>query len=199
MGPPEAGETLREAIALGADEVILLSDPAFEGSDTLATSYILGKAISRIGEFDIVICGRQTMDADTGQVAPQLAERLGIPFASYVSKIEEIKEGYIQLQRMVDEGYRVIEMPMPAAITVVKEINVPRLPPLRGLMMSKKAQIPVWNAQEFGIDMDKVGASGSPTRIMKYSYPEKASGGEMIEGDPESQVDQLLERLQKII
>ena len=199
MGPLQAEGVLREAVALGADEAILLNDPAFNGSDTLATSYILSKAIARIGEFEVVICGRQTMDSDTGQVAPQLAEQLGIPFVSYVSKIEEIKEGYMQVQRMVEEGHQVIEMPLPGVITVVKEINVPRLPPLRGLMLSKKAKIPNWSAQELGVDMDKVGLSGSPTRIIKLFHPQKAGGGEILQGDPESQVEQLVEKLQKII
>lgn len=195
MGPPQAEESLREAIALGADEAILLSDPAFNGSDTLATSYILSKAIAKLGEFDIIICGKQTMDSDTGQVAPQLAEQLRIPFASYVSKIEEIREGYLRVQRMVEEGHQVIEIPLPGAITVVKEINVPRLPPLRGLMNSKKAVIPIWNAQELDVDMDKVGLAGSPTQIIKLFFPQKASGGEIIPGDPQSQVEQLVEKL----
>ncbi|MFC1924580.1 electron transfer flavoprotein subunit beta/FixA family protein [Chloroflexota bacterium] len=199
MGPSRAEEALREAIALGADETVLLNDPVFDGSDTLATSYILSKAIIKVGEFDIIICGRQTIDSDTGHIAPQLAEQLGIPFISCVSKIEEIKEGYIYLQRMADEGHQRIEMPLPGAISVVKEINVPRLPPLRGLMNSKKAVIPIWNAQELGIDMEKAGLSGSPTQIIKLFFPPKASGGEIIQGDPESQVDKLVEKLQKII
>ena len=200
MGLPQAEATLREAIALGADEVILLSDPAFEGSDTLATSYILSKAITKLGEFDVIICGRQAMDGDTGQVGPQLAEQLGVPFVSYVSKIEEIREGCMQMQRMVEEGHQVIEMPLPGAITVVKEINVPRLPPLRGLMLSKKAEIPVWDAQELGVDVDKVGLSGSPTQVTRFStLQRRASSSELLQGSPESQVEQLVEKLQKII
>jgi electron transfer flavoprotein beta subunit len=197
MGPPQAAEALREAIALGVDEALLLSDPAFEGSDTLATSYILAKAISKLGQFDLIICGRQTMDSDTGQVAPQLAEQLRLPFVAYVSQIEEIKEEYMQVQRMVEEGHQVMEMPLPGVISVVKEINVPRLPSLRGLMKSKQAKIPVWTAQELGIDMNKVGLSGSPTRIIKLFHPQRARGGELLQGSPESQVEQLMERLRK--
>jgi len=199
MGPPQAEEALREATALGVDEVILLSDPAFDGSDTWATSYILAKAINKLGEFDIVICGRQTMDADTGQVAPQLAESLGLPFVSYVSKIEEIKEGYMRVQRMVEEGHQIVEMPLPGVISVVKEINVPRLPSLRGLMKSKTVEIPVWTAQELGVDMNKVGLSGSPTQVIKLFHPQRTGHGEMLQGSPERQVDQLVEKLQKII
>jgi len=197
MGSSRAEEALREAISLGADETVLLNDPVFNGSDTLATSYTLSKAITKLGEFDIIICGRQTIDSDTGHVAPQLAEQLGIPFISCVSKIEEIKEEYIRLQRMVDEGHQRIEMHLPGVISVVKEINVPRLPPLRGLMNSKKAVIPVWNAQELGIDVEKVGLSGSPTQIIRLFFPPKAGGGEMIQGDPESQIEQLIGKLRE--
>ena len=198
MGPPQAEEALKEALALGVDEAFLLSDPAFEGSDTLATSYILAKAIAKLGQADIIICGRQTMDGDTGQVAPQLAEQLGLPFISYVSQIEEVREGYMRVQRMVEEGHQVVEMPLPGVISVVKEINVPRLPSLRGLMKSKQAQIPVWTAQELGVDMNKVGLSGSPTQMVKLSYSQRTRWGEILQGSPESQVDQLVERLREV-
>lgn len=199
MGTSQAEEILRETIAIGVDETVLVSDPAFECSDTLATSYILSKAIARLEQFDIVICGRQALDGDTGQVGPQLAELLDLPFISNVSHIEEIREGYIRVQRMVDDGHQIVEMPLPGVISVVKEINVPRLPSLRGLMQSKKAQIPVWNAQELGVDIDKVGLSGSPTQVVGYSIPARASGGELLQGSPESQVEQMVQKLQKII
>lgn len=198
LGPSQAKDSLKEAIALGIDEVLLLSDPAFEDSDTLATSYILSKAIAKMGAFDIILCGKKTMDGDTGQVGPQLAEQLGIPFAAYVSSIEEIREGYIRVQCMVDAGHQKTEMPLPAIITVVKEINVPRLPSLRGLMKSKKADIPVWTAQELSVDMNKIGVSGSPTRIKSYFLPKRTSGGELLQGEPESQVDQLVGKLRDI-
>ena len=146
MGPPQAEEALRETISLGMDEAILISDRAFAGSDTWATSYVLSRAISRIADYDLIICGRQTLDGDTGQVGPGLSEMLRIPFVSYVSRVEEIREGYMKVQRMVEEGYETIETSLPAVITVVKEINVPRLPSLRGSMKAKTAQIPVWTA-----------------------------------------------------
>jgi electron transfer flavoprotein beta subunit len=195
MGSSQVEETLREAIALGVDETVLLTDPAFDGSDTLATSYILSKAIARLGQVDIVICGRQALDGDTGQVGPQLAEHLGLPFIAYVSQIEEIREGYMRVQRMVEEGHQAVEMPLPGVISVVKEINVPRLPSLRGLIQSKKAKIPVWNAKELGVNMNKVGLTGSPTRVIRLFSPQRASGGELLQGSPESQVDQLVEKL----
>jgi electron transfer flavoprotein beta subunit len=197
MGPPEAQEALREAIALGIDNAILLSDPIFDGCDTLATSHVLAKAINKLGQADIIICGRQTTDGDTGQVAPQLAEWLGMPFASYVSKIEEASEERMRLQRMVDSGHQVVEIPLPAVITVVKEINLPRLPSLRGLMQSKKAQVPTWSAQDLAVDASKVGLAGSATKVKMVFFPQRAGGGELLQGSPESLVEQLVEKLRE--
>ena len=132
MGPPQADAALREAVSLGADDTILLSDRAFATADTWATSNTLAGAIKKIGQFDIIICGRQTVDGDTGQVGPEMAEMLGVPFIAYVSKIEEIKDKYIRVTRAVEDGHEVIEAALPAVITVAKEINIPRLPSLRG-------------------------------------------------------------------
>lgn len=197
MGPPQAEEVLRQAISTGADEAILLSDGAFAGSDTLATSYTLARAISKIEEYDLVICGRQTIDGDTGQVGPELAEMLELPFVAYVSKIEEIDSGQMRVQRMVEEGHEVIEAPLPAVITVVKEINVPRLPSLRGLTRAKSAVIPVWGAQELGVDQDRVGLAGSATRVIKIFFPQRVHRGEVLQGSPESQVASLINKLRE--
>lgn len=198
MGPPQAEAALREAISVGADEGMLISDRAFAGSDTWATSYVLSKAVSRVGECDLIITGKQTMDGDTGQVGPELAQMLGIPFVGYVSAIEEADNGRIRLRRMVDEGYEVVEAPLPCIISVVKEINVPRVPSIRGTMKSKSARIPMLAAQDLDIDLDKVGVSGSHTRVMRIFTPKREHRSEMLEGDQESQVDQLLERLSEL-
>ena len=195
MGPPQAEEALREAISTGADEAILLSDSAFAGSDTLATSYTLARAINKIQEYDLVICGRQTVDGDTAQVGPELAETLKKPFVSYVSKIEEIDNGNMRVQRMVEDGHEVVETPLPAVITVVKEINVPRLPSLRGLARAKNAVIPVWDAQELGVNEGVVGLSGSATRVIKIFFPERVHRGEILQGSLESQVESLIDKL----
>jgi electron transfer flavoprotein beta subunit len=199
MGPPQAENALRETISLGADEAILISDRAFAGSDTWTTSYVLSRAIAGIADYDVIICGKQTLDGDTGQVGPGLSEMLGIPFVAYVSKIEEIKEGYIRVQRMVEEGYEVLEMALPAAITVVKEINVPRLPSLRGMAKSKSAQIPAWTAEDIGVEENKAGIAGSPTRVVKIFFPRREHKSEMLQGTPEEQVDHLINRLEGII
>lgn len=199
MGPPQADAALREAISLGADEAILLSDRAFAGSDTWATSYVLSKAIAKIADYDVVLCGRQTLDGDTGQVGPGLSEMLGIPFVAYVSKVEEIGEGVMRVQRMVEEGYENIEMNLPAVITVVKEINVPRVPSLRGTMKSKTAEIPVWTAADLGAEEDRAGLAGSPTRVVKVFFPKREHRSEMLQGSLEEQLDQLVERLEEIV
>jgi len=197
MGPPQAEEMLREAISTGADQAILISDSAFAGSDTLATSYTLSSAVNKIQDYDLVICGRQTLDGDTGQVGPELAEMLGIPFAAYVSKVEEIDNGQMRAVRMVEDGHEVIEMPLPAVITVVKEINVPRLPSLRGLSRAKTATIPTWTAGELNIDRNKVGLSGSATRVTRVFFPRRVHTGEMLEGEPENQVEGLIDKLRE--
>jgi len=195
MGPPQAEEALREAISLGTDEAILLSDSAFAGADTWATAYTLSRAITKLGQYDIIICGRQTIDGDTGQVGPELAEMLDVPFVAYVSQIEEIADGYMRIRRMVEEGHEVIETTLPAVITVVKEINVPRLPSLRGIARSKSATVPVWDAQELGVDKDMVGLPGSCTRVIKVFFPQRICQSEMLEGDLESQVERLVGKL----
>ena len=195
MGPPQAEEVLREAIALGADEAILLSDSAFAGADTLATAYTLAQAIDKLKHYDIIICGRQTIDGDTGQVGPELAEMLEIPFVAYVSKIEYIDNGYMRVQRMIEEGHELIETPLPAVITVVKEINTPRLPSLRGLARSRSAVIPIWTAQELDVDKNMVGLSGSATRVIKIFFPQRVHHGEVLQGDLESQVESLIDKL----
>ncbi|MBA7669440.1 Caffeyl-CoA reductase-Etf complex subunit CarD [subsurface metagenome] len=195
MGPPQAEEMLREAISLGADVATLLSDSAFAGADTWATAYTLARAIDKLEQYDLAICGRQTIDGDTGQVGPELAEMLGIPFVAYVSQIEEIDNGHMRVQRMVEDGYEVIETPLPAVITVVKEINVPRLPSLRGLAKARSTVIPVWTAQELGVDKDMVGLSGSATRVIKIFFPQRVRRGEILQGGLESQVESLIDKL----
>lgn len=195
MGPPQAVEALREAISCGADEAVLVSGRAFAGSDTLATSYVLAAAICKIGQPDLVICGKQTLDGDTGQVGPELAERLGMPFVAYVSQIEEIREGYMRVQRIIEEGHEVVEMPLPGVISVVKEINIPRLPSLRGTMKAKTAVIPVWGDRELGISVDKAGLSGSPTRVIRVFFPQRTRSSEILQGALENQVEQVVHKL----
>jgi len=195
MGPPQAEAILREAISCGADEAILIGDAAFAGSDTLATSYTLSRAINKVKDYDLIICGRQTIDGDTAQVGPETAETLGIAFVSYVSKVEDISNGQMRVQRLIEEGHEIIETTLPALITVVKEINVPRLPSLRGKAKAKSAVITNWNAQALETDKDRVGLTGSPTRVVKIFSPQRTRTGEMLPGSPEDQIDSLIRKL----
>ena len=195
MGPPQAEAILREAISCGADEAILIGDRAFAGSDTLATSYTLSRAINKIKDYDLIICGRQTIDGDTAQVGPETAEMLEIPFISYVSKVDEISNGQMRVQRLIEEGHEIIEIPLPALITVVKEINVPRLPSLRGKTKAKSAVITNWNAQALDVDKERVGLTGSPTRVIKIFSPQRTRSGEILQGSPEEQIASLINKL----
>jgi electron transfer flavoprotein beta subunit len=157
MGPPQAADMLKEAISLGADEGVLLSDAAFAGSDTWATAFTLAGAVKKLAPVDLILCGRQSTDGDTAQVGPEMAEMLNWPFIAYVGTLEEIADGRMRVKRLIEEGHEVIESPLPAVITVTKEINLPRLPSLRGIMKSKSAKIPVWTAADMGLDPAGVG------------------------------------------
>lgn len=201
MGPPQVESALREAISLGVDEVVHLCDRAFAGADTLATAYTLARGIAKRGDYDIILCGKQAIDGDTAQVGPGIAVRLDIPQITYVKKIEEFGEGVIRVQRMTEEGYDVIEGDLPILLTVVKEINEPRLPSLRGKMRAKKSEIITWTAADIGVDEQLIGLDGSPTQVVKIFSPPGREGGEIFQGEPTEMVEQLAEALerQKII
>ena len=195
MGPPQVEAALREAISLGADEAMLLSDRAFAGADTWATALTLAAAVNKQAEYDLVICGQQTLDGDTGQVGPELAEMLETSFVAYVSQVEEVTGTHLRVRRLVEDGYEIIEAALPAVITVVKEINQPRLPSLRGITRSRSAAIPVLTASDLGLDESQVGLAGSFTRVVKLFSPEKTCSGEIFQGEAENQVDCLIGRL----
>jgi electron transfer flavoprotein beta subunit len=183
MGPPQAETALRSAIAMGADEGYLISDRAFAGSDTWATSYTLSNAIKTLGQFDLIICGKQAIDGDTAQVGPGVAEMLGIPYVAWVRKIDEITDSHMKVERLMEEGYDIIEMPLPGLITVVKEINTPRMASLRGKMKAKSAKINIINASMMNVDHKKLGLKGSPTQVLRSFVPERKTGGEKISGE----------------
>jgi electron transfer flavoprotein beta subunit len=197
MGPPQAIDMLREAISLGADDAVLLSDMAFAGADTWATAYALAAAVRKIGQVDLVICGRQSTDGDTAQVGPEMAEMLNLPFVAYIGRIEEIANGQIRVKRMIDEGNEIIQSQMPLVITVTKEINIPRLPSLRGIMKSKSLKIPTWTAADLGIGADKVGLAGSHTKVIKIFTPKREKKAEVFQGEPEVQAACLIAKLKE--
>lgn len=195
MGPPQAEEALREAISLGADEAVLVSDRAFAGSDTWATSYTLSRTIQKIAKFDLLICGKQAIDGDTAQVGPGIAAFLDIPQITFVKKIEDIKDSLIRAERMTEEGYDIVESPLPCLITVVKEINEPRLPSLKGKMRAKKIEIRKLEAKDLDADPDSLGLKGSPTKVVKIFTPPPRKGGQILEGEAKDTSAKLVELL----
>lgn len=182
MGVPSARETLRRALAVGADRAILLSGRAFAGADTLATARALAKAIAKAGGADLVLCGRMATDGDTAQVGPMLAEMLDVPHAADVSEIEAIGGGRVVLTRMTDDGYRREQLPLPALLTVVKEINVPRLPSVTGVLRGQAAEVTVWDAPDIGALPEEIGQRGSRTRVVRTARPAKRAGCRMVDG-----------------
>jgi electron transfer flavoprotein beta subunit len=183
MGPPQAEAALREAISMGADEGVLVGDRAFAGSDTWATSYTLSGAIKRLGAFDLIICGKQASDGDTAQVGPGISTHLDIPQVTYVKKVEEATEKSMRVERMMEEGYEIIETPLPALITVVKEINEPRIPSLKGMMRAKAAKIIAYSQKDLNLDPQSIGLCGSPTQVVKIFTPPQRTGGQMLQGE----------------
>jgi electron transfer flavoprotein beta subunit len=207
MGPPKAASALKEAIAMGIDSAVLVSDRAFAGSDTWATSYVLAAAIRKIGGTgpggtgvspvqapagtdlgpehrtaansaavppDLIICGERATDGDTGQVGPGIASFLDLPVVSYVGKIESVQGGKARVHRLVEDGHEVLDVDLPAVLTVVKEIASPRLPTLGGKLKAKKVQIPVWGPKDLDVERGKLGLEGSPTRVVKIFRPKVA-------------------------
>ena len=195
MGPVQAEDALRECISLGADEVVLLSDRAFAGADTWATAFTLAGAIKKAMPYDLVICGRQTIDGDTGQVGPEMAEMLAVPFIAYVSEILAIDGASIKLKRLMEEGYETIESTLPAVITVAKEINLPRLPSLRGKMKARSAPVITWDRAAIGADEENVGLAGSSTQVIKIFFPQRVHHAEMLKGTPDEAAVALVDRL----
>ena len=194
MGPRQAEEALREAISLGADDAILISDRAFAGSDTWATSYALSRALAKI-EPDIVFCGMQAIDGDTGQVGPGIAVHMDYAQAAYVAKIEKIEKRKITVKRLIENGYETVAVKLPVVLTAVKEISEPRTPSLRGKMNAKKAEIPVWKATDVDAHEDKIGLLGSPTQVIKIFSPPHREGGDRWTGEPTELADKLCELL----
>jgi electron transfer flavoprotein beta subunit len=198
MGPPQAEVALRYAISLGADEAYLVTDRAFAGSDTWATSYTLARGIKAIGAVDLIICGKQAIDGDTAQVGPGVAEMLGLPFVAWVRKIEEVTEKSIRVQRLMDEGHDVVSMPLPGLITVVKEINTPRMASLRGKIKAKSAKIVTLNAEALSADKDKIGLTGSPTQVLRSFVPVRKSGGEKVSGEVSTLVTKIVSTVKEL-
>ncbi|MCL6429639.1 MAG: electron transfer flavoprotein subunit beta/FixA family protein [Anaerolineae bacterium] len=200
MGPPQAREALKEAVAMGADEAILLTDKAFAGSDTWATAYTLSWAIRHLTPFDIILCGKQAIDGDTGQVGPGIARQLQIPQLTYVSRVLEIdpESAHIRVERLLEEGREIVDCSLPALLTVVKDINQPRYPTFMGIRRATRMEIPVWDSQALPeANPEYLGLRGSPTQVVRIFHPPARSGqATLLTGDTPAQLAaQLADRL----
>lgn len=174
MGIPAAAEMLRGLLALGVDRAALLTDRAFAGADTLATARALRLGAEKLGGADLLLLGKMATDGDTAQVGPMLAQLMGIPHIADVSRVVSLSEREILVEKLTDDGYLRVACPLPALITVVKEINVPRLPSISGVLRAKDASIDLWSAQEIGADPGTIGLKGSATRVVRSWRPERA-------------------------
>jgi electron transfer flavoprotein beta subunit len=196
LGPPQSINALKQAVGMGADEAIQLSDLAFAGSDSWSTSYTLALAVRKLGGFDIILCGKQAIDGDTGQVGPGIASQLGITQLTYVFKIIKLEPevGTITVERLLEEGREIVEAKLPALLTVVKDINQPRSATLFHMRRASKLLIPTWTAADLpGADSSRLGLNGSPTKVIKIFSPPKHEGVlDLIKADSVEQSAEIL-------
>ena len=195
VGTERTESALRDCLALGVDEAYLICDEQLDGSDQQALGKILAAGIKKLGEYDIVIGGKQAVDSDSAQVPGAVAANLDLPQAMFVKNIEEVGDGKAVVNRTTEDGYDVVELSLPAVISVVKEINEPRLPSLKGKMAAKKKTITRWSAADLGLDTADLGAN-SNTTTLKVSPPPPRPKGEFIEGEtPEEIAGKLFDKL----
>ena len=197
MGPPQAEDALRQALAMGADEAILLTDPASRGSDTLATSYTLARMVRKLGGFDLILCGKQAVDGDTGQVGPGLAERLGIPQVTFAIELQ-VSDGKLRARRVLDDFFEIVEIELPALVTVVKQINEPRHPSMRNVLRAKRAQIAKWSLSDLEADPAQTGFDGSPTQVVEVWPPQPRSGGKLLQGSVEEVAREIANAIKEL-
>lgn len=195
MGIPAVRGMLKEAIAAGADEAFLLSDRRFAGADSLATAYSLYLGVNKIEDYDLIICGKQAIDGDTAQVGPSLAQKLGIPHVSYVISILEASAKKLKVKRLVDDAYEIIEVELPALITVEKGINIPRFPSIEGFFRSEAEEVTIWGADDVKADMKHIGLEGSATWVLRTFAPSYEKSVNMIGGSPKEQAREAIAAL----
>jgi electron transfer flavoprotein beta subunit len=198
MAPPDAKGVLNEALAMGADHLVLLSDPVFAGSDTLATSYVISAGIKKLGAFDVVLCGDYTIDGGTAQVSAQVAEFLGVPNVMHVGAIDVVDTDFLAVRAEIEHGSITIEVPTPVVLSVVKEINKPRYVTMMNILEAEEKEITIWSARDLIVSEPWVGLQGSPTRMGDFTVPERKKKAEMLEGEPEEQAGILADRLHRL-
>ena len=195
VSPEDATMTLRETLAMGADKAYLMSDPSFEKSDTLVTSYILSKVIKKLGEFDLILCGEASVDSYSAQVGPRLAERLGIPQITYVRKLS-LDGNVVTAERSLEDCYETVRTKTPALLTVTGEINEPRIPSLMAIMKASKKEIVTWNTGDLGIPEEKIGEKGSAIQTTEVLAPKMERRKIVIKGET---VEEIAEELAKAL
>jgi len=199
MGPPQAETILIEALAMGADKAVHISDRLFGGADTLATSYTLMSAIKKLGEFDIVLAGREAIDGDTAQVGPQIAEQLGIPQVTYVKSVE-INGNKLKVQRALEDGYYDIEVETPVLLTAIKDLNKPRYPHIGQMFDAfnrEGKELILWGAKDLEVETERLGLKGSPTQVFKSFSPTIKRSGEILGSSVDESVKKLKTRLKE--
>ena len=182
MGNNLTRDVVKKPLSMGADELVLLDDPAFEGGDSWSNAYALAMAIKKIGQFDIIFCGRQAADWDSGQVGSGIAEILGIPNVTLAKKVE-VADGKAKVERVLPDGYQVIEATLPALITVSNELGEPRYATLKGIMAAAKKQPTVWKPADIGVDASQIGAAGRKIKLLKLFQPVREGKCEIVEAD----------------
>jgi electron transfer flavoprotein beta subunit len=198
MGPPQAEEALREALGYGADAAVLISDRAFAGADTWATALTLAKAIDKIGGADLIFTGKQAIDGDTAQVGPMLATIMGLPYVAWARKLTFTGDHTLEVDRMLDHGYDAVAVDLPAVISVVKEINEPRVPSFKAKLKAKKEPIPVWGLADLDVPAEEVGLAGSFTQVVKVFPPPPRGESQVWEGSAEELAARTWARLKEL-
>lgn len=195
MGPPQAMKAIKEAIAMGSDDGVLLSDKAFGGADTWATAYTISLGIRKLGGADLILCGERATDGDTGQVGPGMAAMLDLPLLTYVGKIETLPSGTLRVERLVEGGREVCTVRTPVLMTVLKEIAVPRLPTLRGILRAKNVIVNTWGPNDISAEPNLIGLKGSPTRVVRIHHPQVTRKGEQIIVKDQADIDRAAYRI----
>ena len=196
LGPAKLKDGIKEALAIGADEAVLLTDPAFAGSDTVATANALAKAIQKIGEYDLILCGEGSTDNYSGQVGPRLAEMLDLPQITYVRELE-VKDGKIQAVRNMEESFEVVEADLPALVTVAAEINEPRLASLRQILQAARKPVQMWTPADLGLAEEEVGEKGTAVEVLSNLAPETERKQVVFKGELDEMIGNLVDALTK--
>ncbi len=198
LGTALSREVIKKPLAMGADELVLLEDEAFADGDSWSTAYALAMAIKKIGQFDLILCGRQSADWDAGQVGSGIAKMLGLPSVTVARKVDTT-DGKAVAERATEDGYEVIELPLPALITVSNEVGKPRYPTVRGIMAAKKKEPVVWKPADIGVEPSQAGAAGRRSRLVRLFQPVSQNRCQMIAGEtPEEAAVNLADKLREV-